>query len=417
MNYFLLIIIAILITEYLLSGVIDIVNIRHLRTDLPEEFVGHYDEERYRRSQEYLKETTRFGLFEASITTPLVIAFTLAGGFNGVDHLARSLHLGSIPTGLVFAGVLLVLSQMVSIPFSVYGTFVIEQKYGFNKTTPETFVMDILKTWVLAALLGAVVFSAVIWFFEKAGPWAWFLCWIGVMLFEIAFVFVAPVVIMPIFNKFVSLSDGELRTAIEEYAGEQDFKLKGIFTMDGSRRSSKANAFFTGFGRFKRIVLFDTLIEKYTIDELVSILAHEMGHYKKRHILKSMAISTLTAGWMFYILSFFINNPDLFEAFRMEHVSVYAGLFFFGFLYGPIEMIFSVLGNMMSRSHEFNADAFAVDTFRKPESMISALKKLSVDSLSNLTPHPLKVFLSYGHPPVLDRIRAIRERSSRTAAP
>ncbi len=411
MNLFLIIILAILVGDYLLNLVVDTLNMRHLSTDLPEEFVGYYDGEKYGKSQEYLKETTQFGFIVDSITTPLTIAFILIGGFNGVDQFARGFHLSSILTGLIFAGVLMLISQMVSIPFSIYSTFVIEEKYGFNKTTPRTFVLDILKTWILAAVIGAILFSAVLWFFEKAGPWAWAWCWMALTLFQICLMFIAPVVIMPIFNKFVPLAQGELRAAIEDYARTQNFKLKGVFTMDGSRRSTKSNAFFTGFGRFRRIVLFDTLIEKHTLDELVSVLSHEMGHYKKRHILKSMAISILTSGLMFYILSFFINNKALFAAFQMDQTSIYASLFFFGFLYAPIEMILSVFGNMLSRRHEYEADAFAVSTYKKPHSMISGLKKLSVDTLSNLTPHPLKVFLSYSHPPVLDRIRVIRRQS------
>ena len=406
---FLVIILAILIGEYLLNLIVETKNVRFLRTDLPDEFSGYYDRDKYRKSQEYLKENTRFGFITDSIATPVTIAFILFGGFNLIDQFARSFHLSTIPTGLIFAAVLMLASQIVAIPFSIYSTFVIEEKYGFNKTTPRTFVLDILKTWVLAAVIGGILFSAVLWFFEEAGPWAWAYCWIAVTLFQVFLLFVAPVVIMPIFNKFTPLEDGELRKAIEEYAKKQDFKLKGVFTMDGSKRSTKSNAFFTGFGRFRRIVLFDTLIEKQTKDELVSVLAHEMGHYKKKHILKSIVISIFTTGLMFYILSIFINNRELFAAFQMQHTSIYASLFFFGFLYAPIDMILSVFGNMLSRRHEYEADGYAVATYRKPQSMITALKKLSVDNLSNLTPHPLKVFLTYSHPPVLERIRAIRK--------
>ncbi len=296
----------------------------------------------------------------------------------------------------------------MSLPFSVYSTFVIEEKYGFNKTTPKTFVLDILKGWLLGVVIGAPVFSAVLWFFGQTGPMAWAYCWGALTVIQIFLMFIAPVVIMPIFNKFIPLEDRELKEAIEEYAKKQDFKMKGVFSMDGSKRSTKSNAFFTGFGRFRRIVLFDTLISKHTTEELVSILAHEMGHYKKKHILKSMIISILSTGLMFYILSIFMNNSGLFMAFQMEHVSIYASLFFFGFLYAPIEMVLSIFGNMLSRRHEYEADAWAVRTYRRPQSMIAALKKLSVDNLSNLTPHPLKVFLSYSHPPVLERIRAIQ---------
>jgi len=408
MNVFLIIILFILIGDYALGLVVDALNVKHLKTDLPGAFSGYYDGEKYRKSQQYLKENTRFELITGSISTPAVIAFILLGGFNWVDQWSRSFHWGPIVTGLIFAAILLFGSQILSLPFSIYSTFVIEEKYGFNKTKPGTFVLDILKGWLLAIIIGAPVFSAILWFFEKTGPMAWAYCWGALTAIQVFLMFIAPVVIMPIFNKFVPLEEGELKAAIEDYAKKQGFKMKGVFSMDGSKRSTKANAFFTGFGRFRRIVLFDTLVSKHTTEELVSILAHEMGHYKKKHILKSIIISILSTGLMFYILSIFMNNPALFAAFQMEHISIYAGLFFFGFLYAPIEMILSIFGNMLSRHHEYEADAWAVRTYQRPQSMIAALKKLSVDNLSNLTPHPLKVFLSYSHPPVLERIRAIQ---------
>jgi len=408
MNYFLIIILSVLIGTYLLDLVVDTLNVRHVKTDLPEEFRDCYDAEKYKKSQKYLRENTRFGIVSDSIMTPVTIVFILLGGFNFVDQFARGFSLGSIVTGLIFAGVLVLASQILLIPFSIYSTFVIEEKYGFNKTTPRTFILDILKTWLLIAVIGGIILSAVLWFFEKAGPLAWLYCWVALTLFQIFLIFIAPVVIMPIFNKFFPLDEGDLKSAINNYAGSHDFKMKGVFTMDGSKRSTKSNAFFTGFGRLRRIVLFDTLIEKHTTEELVSVLAHEMGHYKKRHILKSMIISVLTTGLMFYILSLFINNRELFAAFRMQETSIYASLLFFAFLYAPIEMILSVFGNMLSRKNEYEADSYSVKTYKKPLSMIAALKKLSVENLSNLTPHPLKVFLSYSHPPVLERIRAIR---------
>ena len=408
MNVFLIIILFILIGDYALGLVVDALNVKHLKTDLPGAFSGYYDGEKYKKSQQYLKENTRFELITGAITTPAVIAFILLGGFNWVDQWSRSFHWGPTVTGLIFAAILLFGSQILSLPFSIYGTFVIEEKYGFNKTTPKTFVLDILKGWLLAIVIGAPVFSAILWFFGQTGPMAWAYCWGALTVIQVFLMFIAPVVIMPIFNKFVPLEEGELKSAIEDYAKKQRFKMKGVFSMDGSKRSTKSNAFFTGFGRFRRIVLFDTLISKHTTEELVSILAHEMGHYKKKHILKSIIISILSTGLMFYILSIFMNNPALFAAFQMEHISIYAGLFFFGFLYAPIEMILSIFGNMLSRHHEYEADAWAVRTYQRPQSMIAALKKLSVDNLSNLTPHPLKVFLSYSHPPVLERIRAIQ---------
>ncbi|UCD88390.1 MAG: M48 family metallopeptidase [Desulfobacterales bacterium] len=408
MNIYLVIILFVIVGNYLLDVVVETVNIRHAKTDLPEEYQGYYDAERYKTAQNYLMENTRFELITHTITTPMMIGFILIGGFNFVDQFARSFGLGPIPTGLFFAGILLLASQMISIPFSIYSTFVIEEKYGFNRTTAKTFILDILKSWLLAVVIGGLVFGVVLWLFEKAGMWAWAYCWVVVVLFQIVLIFLAPVVILPLFNKFYPIEHGELKTAIEDYAKSQNFKMRGVFKMDASKRSTKSNAFFTGFGRFRRIVLFDTLAERHNVDELVSVLAHEMGHYKKRHILKSILILVMTTGLIFFVLSLFINNEGLFSAFKMENTSIYASLFFFAFLYAPINTVVSIFSNTLSRKYEYEADAYAVSTYGKPESMISALKKLTVDNLSNLTPHPLKVFLSYSHPPVLKRIEAIR---------
>jgi len=304
----------------------------------------------------------------------------------------------------------LVATQLLAVPFSWYDTFVIEERYGFNKTTPRTFVLDLIKGLALSAAIGAPVFALILWFFGVMGPLAWLLCWGAVVMVQMFLIFVAPYVIMPLFNKFTPLEDGELRQAIENYAHEQKFKIKGIYQMDGSRRSAKSNAYFTGFGRSRRIVLYDTLIKKHTVAELLAVVAHEMGHYKKRHIIRAMLRSVATTGVTFYLLSLFINNRGLFDAFGMEHVSVYASLVFFGFLYTPIGMVISSIEHAISRRHEFEADAYASDTTGETEAMITALKKLSVDNLSNLTPHPLKIFLDYSHPPVLQRIAALRER-------
>ena len=409
MNFFLALILVIIIGNYILDVLVETLNVRHISTVLPQEFEGFYDAHKYKKSQEYLRETTRFGIMVDSITTPLTIAFILFGGFNFVDQIARGFKLNAIITGLIFAGILLFASQLLSIPFSIYSTFVIEEKYGFNRTTPKTFILDILKGWALTLILGGIIFSIILWFFDKAGSLAWVYCWMTVVLFQIVVTFFAPIIILPLFNKFFPLEDGQLKTAIEQYAQSQKFKLKGIFKMDASKRSTKSNAFFTGFGKYRRIVLFDTLTENQTLEELLSILAHEMGHYKKKHILKSILLSIATTGLMFFILSLFLRNEGLFAAFKMEHISIYASLLFFGFLYTPISMIISMGTNILSRKHEYQADAFAAETYRQPHAMISALKKLTVDNLSNLTPHPLKVFLSYSHPPVLERIQKLRK--------
>jgi len=410
-NIFLIIILAVLIGNYILNLIVEKLNLQHIKTELPKEFEGYYDAEKYKKSQNYLKESTQFEIITDTILTSIIIVFILLGGFNLVDRIARGFGFGAITTDLIIVGILLLASHIIHIPLSSYSTFVIEEKYGFNRTTLKTFIIDIIKILILTAIIGGIIFSAVLWFFGKMGTWAWVYCWCLVTFFQIFLTFIAPVVIMPLFNKFVPLEECELKTTIENYTNSQNFRIKGIFTMDGSRRSSKSNAFFTGFGRFRRIVLYDTLIEKHTTDELASIVAHEMGHYKKKHIIKHLIISIITSGIMFYILSLFLNNRQLFDAFKMEETSIYASLFFFGFLYAPIEMIISVFINMLSRKNEYEADEYAVSTHGKPEAMILSLKKLSVDNLSNLTPHPAKVFLTYSHPPVLERIKKIREHT------
>ena len=409
MNPFFVIILAILIGNYLLNLTVELLNLGAFKLQLPEEFKDAYDEQKYAQSQKYLRENTHFSLIHDTVMTAIILFFILSGGFNLIDEITRGFGFGNIATGLVFVGILYFGFQFINIPFAIYHTFVIEQKYGFNRTKPKTFILDLLKGWLLAVILGGAVFTAIVWFFIKTGSFAWIYCWIAVTLFEIFLIVIAPVLILPMFNKFIPLEQGDLRKVIQNYADSQNFRMKEIFKMDGSRRSSKSNAFFIGFGRFKRIALFDTLIQRHTTDELVSVLAHEIGHYKKKHILKRVIISIFTNGLMFFILSLFINNPQLFQAFKMQNVSVYASLVFFGILYTPISMVLSIAGNILSRKHEYEADKFAVLTYKKPESFIEALKKLTVNNLSNLTPHPLKVFLQYSHPPVLNRIEAIRK--------
>jgi len=408
MNPYLIFILAMIALQYAVPLVVNSLNARHVSSHLPEEFAGWYDPERYRKAQEYLRENTYWGLIEETFFTVLTVVFIVSGGFNAVDAAVRPLSGDPILQGLLFIGIIVLAMRVLSLPFNVYHTFGIEAKYGFNRTTVATFISDLLKGLALTALLGGIALSAILWFFLRAGSFAWVYCWLAMTVFQLFLLFIAPVVIMPLFNKYTLLEPGSLKDEIEAYAQRQRFSLQGIFTMDGSRRSSKSNAFFTGFGRFRRIALFDTLIKNHTVPELVSVLAHEIGHYKMRHIMKSVALSIATSGVMFFVLSRFLCNPGLFAAFRMEHISLYAGLVFFGFLYAPLNMILDIIGNIISRRHEFAADRFGVQTYPQPEAFISALKKLSVHNLSNLTPHPWKVFLSYSHPPVLQRIAAIR---------
>ncbi|MFC1501769.1 M48 family metallopeptidase, partial [Elusimicrobiota bacterium] len=256
MNLFLLFILFILIGGYILSFAVERLNIKNINPVLPEEFEKYYDAEKYRKSQDYLKENTKFGLVNEGVFLILLLTFIFAGGFNYIDNFARKFMFNDIVTGLIFAAILMLLSQIIKIPFSAYHTFVIEEKYGFNKTTPKTFILDILKSWLLIAIIGGIVFVVIILFFTKLGNFAWFYFWVAFSFFGLFLTFVAPVVIMPLFNKFVPLEDGELKSAVEKYAAEQNFKMKGLFKIDGSKRSTKSNAYFTGFGRFKRIALF-----------------------------------------------------------------------------------------------------------------------------------------------------------------
>ncbi|MBN2040072.1 MAG: M48 family metallopeptidase [Spirochaetes bacterium] len=412
MNPYLIFILAVIIITYILELVVEILNIRNISPELPSEFRDVYDNERYGKSQLYLKDNTKTGIINKTFFTLISVIFILAGGFNYIDLTARGFGFCPVFTGLIFTGILVLLMQIIELPFSIYDTFVIEERYGFNKTTPKTFVLDLVKGLLLGAVIGGLLYACILWFFGRFETWAWLYAWIALTVFQLLLNFIAPVVIMPVFNKFIPLEDGELKQSIQDYADSQGFKMKGVFKMDGSKRSTKSNAYFTGFGKFRRIVLFDTLIEKHSVAELVSVLAHEMGHYKKKHIFKSFLISILTTGLMFFVLSLFINNPALFDAFKMDHVSIYASLLFFGFLYAPILEIISILTNYLSRKHEYEADAYSVETGNDPEAMISALKKLSVDNLSNLNPHPVMVFLKYSHPPVLKRIEHIRSLAS-----
>ncbi len=408
MNPYLIFILTVLFLGYLLNLAVAVLELRSLDLELPEEFRDVYSQEKYRQSQQYTRENTRFSLIHDTFSLLITVFFILAGGFNYLDIAARSISENPIVAGLLFTGLLILLSSLAALPFSIYSTFVIEEKFGFNKTTVKTYVLDIIKGTVLAVCIGGPLLAALLWFFQTAGDLAWLYCWLAVTVFTLVVQFLAPVLIMPLFNKFTPLAEGELAQRIGEYAQEQNFSIQGIYTMDGSKRSTRLNAFFTGFGRFRRIVFFDTLVSKLGTGEIVAVLAHEMGHFKHRHIFKMMAASILQTGIMFYILSLFLGNEQLFAAFGMEHVSIYGGLILFGFLYAPVSSLLSIFFNLFSRKHEYEADAWVVSSTGSGEDLIMGLKKLSLHNLSNLTPHPLNVFLNYSHPPVLQRIEALR---------
>ena len=411
MNDYLIFILIVIIGVYALDSLTDLLNLKNLRLPLPDEFKDIFDPKKYQESLCYQRDQTHFALIQRTFSLSTTLLFILLGGFNYVDTAVRALETGPITTGLLFFAALTGLNFIAHLPFSIYDTFVLEARYGFNKTTVATYCLDLLKGGILGALFGGLIFSAVLYFFDHLGPDAWAYSWLGVTLFQIVLMYLAPAVIMPLFNKFDPLPTGPLRDAIEDYARKTNFQLSGVFQMDSSKRSTKSNAFFTGFGKYRRLVLFDTLIQNHTPEELVSVIAHEVGHFKRKHILKSMILSILTTGLIFYILGLLLNNPQLFAAFQMEHISVYASLVFAGFIYAPLLRIISTLGQMISRRHEFEADAFALETYNNPETLVSALKKLSRDNMSHLTPHPWKVFLDYSHPPVMARIEALRKRS------
>jgi STE24 endopeptidase len=407
MNTIAIIILAAIIFDYGLNALADYLNLTMLRNDLPEAFRGVYDSDRYRKSQQYLKVNTRFGWNTATFDVAVILIFWFAKGFPLLDEWVRSFNFGPVITGLIYMAVLLVFKGVLSLPFSLYATFVIEERFGFNQTTWTTFVMDLAKGLLLAVLLGAPLLAGILAFFVHAGTNAWWYCWIAVTLYMLGVQFIAPTWIMPLFNKFTPLEAGELKSAILSYAGSINFPIENVYVMDGSRRSSKSNAFFTGFGKHRRIVLFDTLIKQHTTGELLAVLAHEMGHYKKKHILQTMALGILQMGIMLYLLSIFISYQGLFDAFYMPQKSVYAGLIFFAMLYSPLDFFIGIFMQMLSRRNETAADRFSAETTHDPQSMVTALKKLSVHNLTNLRPHPVYVFLNYSHPPVLQRIREL----------
>jgi len=411
MNIIAIIILAVIFAEFILNFISDLLNLKVLQSDLPKAFRGWYDADRYRKSQEYLKVNTRFGWGVSTFDLVVFLIFWFLKGFPLVDRWVQAYHQGPVITGIIFIGALALLKAVISLPFSIYSTFVIEERFGFNKTTGSTFVKDLIKGLFLAVILGGPLIAGILAFFEYAGTGAWLYCWIAVTLYMLAVQYIAPTWIMPLFNKFILLEEGELKQAIISYARSIEFPLENVFVMDGSKRSGKSNAFFTGFGKHRRIVLFDTLIKQHKISELVAVLAHEMGHYKKKHIQKTLIIGIVQMGVMFFLLSLFISYQGLFDAFYMDKKSIYAGLIFFGLLYSPVELFTGILMQMFSRKNEYEADKFSVETTKDQRSMVNALKKLSVHNLSNLLPHRLYVFLNYSHPPVLKRIKAIEKLS------
>ena len=401
------IIIGILVAGFIVDKIINYLNAQHYNDPIPDPLKDVFDEEEYAKSQKYKRENYRFNLLTSSVSLLATLAFFFLDGFAFVDEIARSISENSIIITLVFFGIIMLASDILSTPFSYYQTFVIEEKYGFNKTTLKTFFLDKLKGWLMMIVVGGLLLSAIVWFYESTGSNFWLYAWALVSFFAIFMNLFYARLIVPLFNKQSPLEEGTLRSQIESYAEKVGFTLDKIFIIDGSKRSTKANAYFSGFGSEKRVTLYDTLINDLNEDEIVAVLAHEVGHYKKKHIIINLIVSLLTTGFTLWLLSLFVGNQLLTEALNVSQPSFHIGLIAFGVLYSPISEITGLIMNYLSRKFEYQADNYAKTTFES-EPLVSALKKLSKNNLSNLTPHPAFVFARYSHPTLLQRFQNLK---------
>jgi len=400
--------IAILVLKFLVDQILDSLNASHFEDVIPEEVSDVYDPKEYKKSQSYKKTNHRFGIVTSLFSIVLTISFFFLDGFSLVDHFARVYSENSIVITLIFFGIILIGSDLLTTPFSYYKTFVIEQKFGFNKTSKKTFFIDKLKGLLMSILIGGFILALITWFYEFAGAYFWLYAWGLVTVFSLFMNMFYSKIIVPLFNKQTALEEGDLKDAITKYANSVGFTLNNIFVINGSKRSTKANAYFSGFGNQKRITLYDTLINDLTINEIVAVLAHEVGHYKRKHIIFNLIASLLLTGLSLFLLSLFIQTPILSKALSVSIPSFHIGLIAFGILYSPISEITGIFMNYMSRKFEYQADNYAKETFAS-EPLISSLKKLSKNSLSNLTPHFLYVFIHYSHPTLFERIKNLKQ--------
>ncbi|WP_405415982.1 M48 family metallopeptidase [Maribacter sp. Asnod1-A12] len=400
-------ILFILIAEFILATVMNYLNAQRFKDPIPEDLNDVYNTEEYEKSQAYKLTNYKFGVFTSVFSLLLILTFLLFGGFAFVDNIAQNQSDNIIIQALVFFGIIMIGSDIINIPFSYYQTFVIEERFGFNKTTISTFFLDKLKQWTMTIIVGGGILSLVIWFFQWAGTNFWLYTWALVAAFTLFMNVFYSKLIVPLFNKQEPLEAGSLKEKIENYAAQVGFDLQNIFVINGSKRSTKANAYFSGFGKEKRVTLYDTLINDLEEEEIVAVLAHEIGHYKRKHIIYNLATSILLTGFMLLLLSLFINNPEVSLAIGVDRPSFHAALIGFGILYSPISEITGLLMNHFSRKFEYQADDYAKDTYAALP-LVTSLKKLSKNSLSNLTPHPAYVFMHYSHPPLIDRIRNLK---------
>lgn len=402
------IIIAIIVINFIIDKILDALNAKHFNDELPDALKDVYDATEYKKSQNYKATKYKFSLITSLFSVVLTLGFLWFDGFAFVDTIARQYSNNPILTALIFFGIITIGSDILTTPFSYYSTFVIEEKFGFNKTTLKTFLLDKVKGWLMMAVVGGGILALIIWFYEVTGKHFWLYAWGLVAVFTLFMNMFFSKLIVPLFNKQAPLEAGDLRDKISAYAKTVGFKLDKIFVIDGSKRSTKANAYFSGFGSEKRVTLYDTLINDLDDEEIVAVLAHEVGHYKKKHIIFNLFASILLTGVTLYILSLFISNPALSQALGVTTPSFHIGLIAFGLLYAPISEITGLIMNVFSRAFEYQADNYAKNTY-KSEPLITSLKKLSKNSLSNLTPHPAYVFMHYSHPTLLERIKNLRK--------
>ncbi|MFO7371004.1 MAG: M48 family metallopeptidase [Bacteroidales bacterium] len=406
MNTVFYIIIAIITVDFALERYLDFLNRKSLNPELPDELKDVFDADQYRKQQEYKRVNDRFSSITSTFNFVVILLMLSLGGFALVDVWARDITAHPVLLVLVFFGILALAMDLIGTPFSVYDTFVIEEKFGFNRTTPRTFIIDKIKGLLLGAVIGGGLLALVVWFYQKTGSLFWLYAWALAVFFTVIMSMFYSSIIVPLFNKQTPLAEGELRDAIKAFSDRVGFKLVNIFVIDGSKRSAKANAYFTGLGPKKRVVLYDTLINDLSTDEIVAVLAHEIGHYKKKHMLYGLAAGIVQTGITLFILSLLISNPALSVALGGSGPSFHLGLIAFGILYSPVSLLTGLLMNQVSRRNEYAADRFVKEN-SNPAALVSALKKLSANNLSNLTPHPVYVFFHYSHPTLLQRIRAL----------
>lgn len=398
------IIIGILVLDFVIDKYIDHLNAKHFNDEIPNELKDVYNEEEYFKSQAYKKENYRFSLVTSTFSMIITLCFFIFKGFAWADGFARSFSDNEISVALIFFGIIMIGSDILNTPFSYYHTFVIEEKFGFNKTTKRLFLIDKIKGWLLSAIIGGGILAIIIWFYEKTGDMFWIYTWLFIGLFTIFMTMFYSSLIVPLFNKQTPLEEGDLKKSIYAFSEKAGFTVNNIYVIDGSKRSTKANAYFSGFGAKKRIVLYDTLINDLSIEEIVAVLAHEIGHYKKKHVMINMFVSLLITGITLFLFSLMINNAILSEALSVSMPSFHIGLITFGILYSPISELTGILMNYMSRKFEYQADNYAKLKYNG-EDLVSSLKKLSRNSLSNLTPHRMNVFVHYSHPTLLQRVK------------